>query len=60
MPPIPVNGQTRRPLSEVEGWLKEKGTFFRIMDEILAARHARRPRRPPSLTCGTLQDWNAD
>lgn len=42
---VPVNEQTRRPLSEVKGVLHRKDQFFRIMDEILAARHARRPRR---------------
>ncbi len=46
---VPVNEQTRPPLSEVKGWLNKKDPFFRIMDEILAARHAHRPRRPPSL-----------
>ncbi len=46
---VPVSEQTRPPLSEVKGWLKKKDPFFRIMDEILAARHAHRPRRPPNL-----------
>ncbi len=46
---VPVNEQTRLPLSEVKGWLNKNDPFFRIMDEILAARHAHRPRRPPRL-----------
>ena len=46
---VPVNERTRRPLAEAKGWLHKKDRFFRIMDEILAARHARRPRRHPSL-----------
>lgn len=51
---VPVNEQTRRPLSEVKGVLHRKDPFFRIMDEILAARHARRPRRAPGLKGRTL------
>lgn len=54
MPPIPVKKRTRRPLSDVKGWLNEKDPFFRIMDEILAARHAHRPRRAPGLKGRTL------
>ena len=46
---VPVSEQSRSPLSEVQGWLNKKDPFFRIMDEILAARHAHRPRRPPTL-----------
>ncbi|MGH7409219.1 MAG: hypothetical protein ACREKF_14575, partial [Candidatus Methylomirabilales bacterium] len=46
---VPVNERTRPPLLEVKGWLKKKDPFFRIMDDILAARLAHRPRRPPSL-----------
>jgi len=52
---VPVNEQTRHPLSEVKGVLHRKDPFFRIMDEIFAARHARRPRRAPGLKGGTLR-----
>ncbi len=51
---VPVNAQSRSPLAEVKGWLSKKDRFFRIMDEILAARHARRPRRAPGLKGRTL------
>jgi prevent-host-death family protein len=46
---VPVSDTTRSPLADVKGWLDKNDPFFSIMEAILAARHARRPRRPPSL-----------
>jgi prevent-host-death family protein len=46
---VPVTEPTRRPLSDVKGWLNGNDPFFRFMKEILVARHAHRPRRPPTL-----------
>jgi prevent-host-death family protein len=41
---VPITGRRRLSLADVKGWLDPKDPFFVIMDEILAARHARRPR----------------
>ena len=40
---VPVQPPTAH-LGEVKGWLDDRDPFFAIMDEIVAARHARRPR----------------
>ena len=47
---VPVTDRRRPALADVKGWLDPKDPFFVIIDQILAARHARRPGRvPPSL-----------
>lgn len=45
---VPVKPPTAPHLGEVKGWLDDQDPFFSIMDEIVATRHARRSRRPPS------------
>jgi prevent-host-death family protein len=46
---VPVTDRRRSSLADVKGWLDPKDPFFAIMDQILTARHTRRPRRPPHL-----------
>ena len=46
---IPVTADRGVSLADVHGWLDDGDPFFVTMDEIAAARHARRPRRPPTL-----------
>jgi radical SAM-linked protein len=36
-------------LAEVKGWLDDDHPFFKNINEIVAERHQRRPRRPPRL-----------
>ena len=46
---VPVTGPSAGHLAEVKGWLDDDDPFLGVMDEIVAARHARPPRRPPAL-----------
>jgi len=46
---VPVSPEERSSLSEVHGWLDGNHPFFKNIDEIVARRHKRRPRRPPRL-----------
>ncbi len=46
---VPINEARRSHLAEVKGWLDAGDPFFQVMDEILAARHAGRPRRSAPL-----------
>jgi prevent-host-death family protein len=46
---VPVSEAKRPHPADIKGWLDENDPFFRIMDEILAERHSRLPRPPPTL-----------
>lgn len=46
---VPVETTRRRTLAGVKGWLDDDDPFFTIIEDIVASRHARRPRRPPRL-----------
>ena len=46
---VPFQTPNSPHLAEVQGWLDEDDPFFAIVEEIVAARHTRRPRRAPSL-----------
>jgi prevent-host-death family protein len=44
---VPMDGAPRSGLADVRGWLKDGDPFLAVMEEITAARHARRPRSAP-------------
>ena len=44
---VPVGNASKGRLAGVRGWLEEGDPFLAAMDEITAARHARRPRSAP-------------
>ncbi|MEX0879796.1 MAG: type II toxin-antitoxin system prevent-host-death family antitoxin [Thermoanaerobaculia bacterium] len=46
---VPVTPVGARSLSDVKGWLDDDHPFFRNIEEIVAERHKRRPRRAPRL-----------
>ena len=45
---VPVARRKKRSLADVRGWLDDADPFFTAMENITAARHARRPRRSVS------------
>ncbi|HYV41941.1 MAG TPA: type II toxin-antitoxin system prevent-host-death family antitoxin [Thermoanaerobaculia bacterium] len=46
---VPVPPEDSATLAEVKGWLDDDHPFFKNINEIVAERHQRRPRRPPRL-----------
>lgn len=46
---VPVPAAASRSLADVEGWLDDDHSFFQNIEEIVAERHRRRPRRAPRL-----------
>jgi prevent-host-death family protein len=44
---VPATPHRRPSLADVRGWLTDADPFFATMDAVVAARHARRPRRAP-------------
>ena len=46
---VPVRDPGAGHLAQVKGWLDDDDPFPAVMDEIVSARHARPPRRPPAL-----------
>lgn len=42
---VPVTPASRRSLAQVKGWLADSDPFFEAVDQIVAKRHSRRPRR---------------
>jgi prevent-host-death family protein len=46
---VPVPPEDSATLADVKGWLEDDHPFFKNIDQIVAARHRRRPRRPPPL-----------
>jgi prevent-host-death family protein len=46
---VPISSQGSAGLADVKGWLDDNHPFFKNIEEIVAERHKRRPRRPPRL-----------
>ena len=46
---VPIGEPGSAHLAEAKGWLEDGDPFLAIMDDIVTARHGRRPRRPPAL-----------
>jgi prevent-host-death family protein len=46
---VPVPAAASRSLASVRGWLDDDHPFFKNIEEIVAERQKRRPRRPPRL-----------
>lgn len=45
---VPMARPRKRNLAAVRGWLDDGDPFFKAMQDIVGARHTRRPRRPVS------------
>ncbi len=45
---VPASPEDSASLADVKGWLDDDHPFFKNIDEIVAARHRRQPRRPVS------------
>ena len=46
---VPATSEEPSSLADVKGWLDDDHPFFRNIEEIVAARHRRKPRRPIDL-----------
>jgi prevent-host-death family protein len=46
---VPISTEDSASLADVKGWLHDNHPFFKNVDDVVAERHKRRPRRPPRL-----------